>query len=119
VEDEDSVRHLLAHILHRRGYTVLEASSGAEAVELFRKHAEEIRLVLTDMVMPQMSGRQLGALLQRIRPGLKILYMSGYTDDVLVQTGALGPGMCFLQKPIRPEVLAAKVREALDAAVAN
>ena len=119
VEDEYSVRHLLAHILHRRGYSVLQAANGAEAIELFSKNSEEIRLVLTDMVMPQMSGRQLAAFLLRIRPGLKILYMSGYTDDVLVPTGAMSSGMWFLQKPIRPEALAAKVREALDTPATN
>jgi FixJ family two-component response regulator len=67
------------------------------------------------MVMPQMSGRQFGDLLREMRPGIKIIYMSGYTDDVLVRTGALRPGMSFLQKPLHPEVLAAKVREVLDA----
>ena len=81
------------------------SSSGAEP---------EIHLVLTDMVMPRMGGRTLGARLRELRPDLKIIYMSGYTDDVLVRTGALGPGMSFLQKPLRPEVLAAKVRETLD-----
>lgn len=116
VEDEDGVRRLLTHVLHRRGYKVLEAANGEEAVRLFEKRSAEISLVLTDMVMPQMGGRQLGDLLQQIRPGIKIIYMSGYTDDVLVRTGALGPGMSFLQKPLRPEVLAAKVREALDSA---
>lgn len=114
VEDEDGVRRLLTHVLHRRGYKVLEAANGEEALEIFQKRAADISLVLTDIVMPQMSGRELGTLLQRIRPGIKLVYMSGYTDDVLVRTGALGPGMSFLQKPLRPEVLAAKVREALD-----
>ncbi len=70
------------------------------------------------MVMPRITGRQFGELLQQMRPGTKIVYMSGYTDDVLVRTGALRPGMSFLQKPLRPETLAAKVREALDAAQA-
>jgi CheY-like chemotaxis protein len=116
VEDEDGVRRLLTHVLHRRGYRVIEAANGEEALELFEKHAAEISLVLTDMVMPQMSGRELGSLLEQERPGVKIIYMSGYTDDVLVRTGALSPGMSFLQKPLRPEVLAAKVREALDSA---
>jgi two-component system, cell cycle sensor histidine kinase and response regulator CckA len=116
VEDEDGVRRLLTHILRRRGYEVLEAANGEEALDLFKKRSAEISLVLTDMVMPHMGGRQLGEVLQRIRPGLKIIYMSGYTDDVLVRTGALGPGMSFLQKPLRPEVLATKVREALDSA---
>jgi signal transduction histidine kinase/CheY-like chemotaxis protein len=114
VEDEDGVRRLLTHVLHKRGYEVLEASGGEEALRLFERRGADIHLVLTDMVMPHMSGRQLGARLRALRPDLKIIYMSGYTDDVLVRTGALGPGMSFLQKPLRPEVLAAKVREALD-----
>jgi CheY-like chemotaxis protein len=115
VEDEDSVRRLLAHILSRHGYNVLEAANGEEALELFEKRSAEISLVLTDMVMPQMSGRELGEHLQQLRPAIKILYISGYTDDILARTGSLGPGMPFLQKPLHPEVLAAKVREALDA----
>jgi CheY-like chemotaxis protein len=114
VEDEDSVRRLLSHILHRLGYRVLEAANGEEALNLFEKRADEIRLVLTDMVMPQMHGRELGEMLRRIRPAVKIMYMSGYTDDALFRAGALGPGMTFLQKPLRPEVLAARIREALD-----
>jgi nitrogen-specific signal transduction histidine kinase/CheY-like chemotaxis protein len=116
VEDEEPVRRLLYHVLERRGYRVLEASNGEEAMERFQECPGEIHLVLTDMVMPGMSGRELGARLREIRPDLTIMYMSGYTDDVLVRTGALGPGMSFLQKPLRPEVLTAKVREALDTA---
>jgi two-component system, cell cycle sensor histidine kinase and response regulator CckA len=114
VEDEDGVRRLLNHVLHKRGYNVIEASNGEEALRLFERRGSEIELVLTDMVMPQMGGRELGERLRELNPGVKIIYMSGYTDDVLVRTGALGPGMSFLQKPLRPEVLAAKVRETLD-----
>jgi len=114
VEDEDGVRRLLTHVLHRRGYTVVEAASGEEALRLIEKRGREIQLVLTDMVMPKMSGRQLGERLRELCPDMKVIYMSGYTDDVLVRTGALSPGMSFLQKPLRPEVLATKVREALD-----
>jgi two-component system, cell cycle sensor histidine kinase and response regulator CckA len=116
VEDEDGVRRLLTHVLHKRGYKIIEASNGEEALRLFEHRGPEIQLVLTDMVMPHMGGRQLGERLRGLRPDLKIIYMSGYTDDVLVRTGALGPGMSFLQKPLRPETLAAKVRETLDVA---
>jgi two-component system, cell cycle sensor histidine kinase and response regulator CckA len=116
VEDEDGVRRLLTHVLHKRGYKVIEASNGEEALRVFEGRGSEIQLVLTDMVMPHMGGRQLGERLRELSPGVKIIYMSGYTDDVLVRTGALGPGMSFLQKPLRPEVLTAKVRETLDAA---
>jgi len=115
VEDEDGVRRLLHHVLQKRGYKVIEAADGEEALRLFERRRSEIQLVLTDMVMPHMGGRQLGERLRELSPGVKIVYMSGYTDDVLVRTGALGPGMVFLQKPLRPEVLAAKVRETLDA----
>jgi len=114
VEDEEGVRKLLMHVLHKRGYEVLEASNGEDALRIYERRGSDIQLVLTEMVMPRMSGRELGEKLRELRPDLKIIYMSGYTDDVLVRTGALGPGMSFLQKPLRPEVLAAKVREALD-----
>ncbi len=114
VEDEDSVRRLLQYVLNKRGYKVLEAASGEDALEVFEKHGAGIDLVLTDIVMPKMSGREMADRLRQVRPELKVVYMSGYTDDVLVRTGALGPGMSFLQKPLRPDTLAAKVREALD-----
>jgi signal transduction histidine kinase/CheY-like chemotaxis protein len=115
VEDEDNVRRLLVHVLARCGYKVLEAANGVEALRIFESPDTVIDLVITDMVMPHMTGRELGEHLERVCPGMRIIYMSGYTDDVLVRTGALGPGMSFLQKPLRPEVLSAKVREALDA----
>lgn len=114
VEDEDGVRRLIATVLSKRGYKVLQAANGAEALEIFKERADEIHLVLTDMVMPRMSGRELASAVTSIRPNARIMFMSGYTDDVLVRTGALGPGMSFLQKPLRPDVLTAKVREALD-----
>ncbi len=116
VEDEESVRRLMSHVLRGRGYRVLEASNGQEAMEIFEAHGPEIHIVLTDMVMPKMNGRELGVRLRNARPDLPVIYVSGYTDDVLLRTGALSPGMAFLQKPLRPEVLAAKVREALDSA---
>ena len=116
VEDDDGVRRLLMHALHQRGYKVLEAANGEEALQIFRQRESEISLVLTDMVMPQMGGRELGETLRAIRPDLKIVFMSGYTDEVLVRAGALSPGMPFLPKPLRPGVLAAKVRETLDGA---
>ncbi len=114
VEDEENVRRLLNHVLQKRGYQVLEASDGMEALRIFEERAEEIHLVITDMVMPRMNGRELGERLLQVRADTRIIYMSGYTDDVLMRTGAIGPGISFLQKPLRPDVLAAKVREALD-----
>lgn len=116
VEDEASVRRLLKHVLSKQGYEVLEASSGEEALEIYDRHDGHIHLLLTDMVMPKMNGRELADELTRRQPGLRVLYVSGYTDDVLIRNGALGPGMYFLQKPLKPQVLTTKVREVLDAA---
>jgi CheY-like chemotaxis protein len=114
VEDDDGVRRLLSTLLSRRGFRVLDAGSPQEALDLFAARGSEVDLVLTDMVMPGMNGRELVTHLQAIRPELKVVYMSGYTNDMLVSTGALRPGMAFLQKPLRPDPLAAKIRETLD-----
>jgi signal transduction histidine kinase len=114
VEDEVGVRRLLKHVLVKQGYNVLEAISGEEALEICERHGARPHLLLTDMVMPRMNGRDLATALTARQPGLKVLYVSGYTDDVLLRSGALGPGMAFLQKPLRPQVLIAKVREILD-----
>ena len=114
VEDEEGVRRLLAHILRKYGYQVLEAGDGEEALQVFEQQAPRIQLVLTDIVMPRMNGRELAERLIEKRPETRLIFMSGYTDDTLVQNGVLGPGLSFLQKPLRPEVLAAKLREALD-----
>jgi two-component system, cell cycle sensor histidine kinase and response regulator CckA len=115
VEDEEGVRRLLRHVLASRGYKVLEATNGEQALRVYRESAGRVQLVLTDMIMPRMGGRELATRLSEIVPDVKIVFMSGYTDDVLLRTGELGRGMSFLQKPLRPETLAAKVREALDA----
>ncbi|MGB7623609.1 MAG: PAS domain S-box protein [Terriglobia bacterium] len=115
VEDEDGVRDLVRDILEMNGYTVLEASAGEEALERCRQHPETIHLILTDVVMPQMSGRELAERLVPMKPGIKVLYMSGYTDDTVLHHGALEADMVFLQKPFTPEALARRVREVLDA----
>jgi PAS domain S-box-containing protein len=115
VEDEDGVRTLAAVVLRASGYTVLEAKNGLEAVELCLTHAGPIDLLLTDVVMPRMSGRQLADALAEPRPGLRAVFMSGYTDDAVVRHGILGEGISFLNKPFTPAALARKVREALDA----
>ena len=117
VEDEDGVRRLIAQVLRMRGYYVLEAANAEEALCIFGARAAEIDLVLTDMVMPGKSGRELAEIVQQIRPETRLVFMSGYTDEVLLRTDALRPGMCFLQKPLRPDLLAACVREALDSPV--
>jgi two-component system cell cycle sensor histidine kinase/response regulator CckA len=114
VEDEESVRRLLSYILRSRGYQVLDAAHGDEALAIFAERGDSIHLLLTDMVMPKMNGRELAERLYQIRPGLKVVFMSGYTDEILVRTGAMSPGMRFLQKPLRPDDLANTVRAALD-----
>jgi CheY-like chemotaxis protein len=114
VEDDPGVCQLLSRILRDRGYTVIEACHSEQALELFEKHSTEIHLVLTDVVMPGKSGLELADILRAKRPDLKILCMSGYTEDVLVNSGSFSPGTPFLRKPLRPDTLAAGVRETLD-----
>jgi two-component system, cell cycle sensor histidine kinase and response regulator CckA len=115
VEDDDSVRKVVHAILLRAGYTVLVAANGPEAIELSRQHVGPIALLLTDMVMPFMSGPELADQLRAARPGLRTLYMSGYTSAALVGGKLADPVVAFLQKPITPEVLVSKLREVLDA----
>jgi two-component system cell cycle sensor histidine kinase/response regulator CckA len=115
VEDDASVRELARRTLERQGYTVLEASNGQEALRLFTQHVSPIHLLLTDVVMPGMSGKALAERLTEIQPNLRVLYMSGYTDNVIVQHGELEAGIAFVQKPLSPSKLAAKVRQVLDA----
>jgi DNA-binding NtrC family response regulator len=109
------VRAIARGILSRAGYKVLEAEDGATALRLFESANEPIHLVLTDVVMPGMSGRELVEQLAKRKPELKVLYMSGYTDDTVVHHGVLDRGIAFLQKPIMPDALGKKVREVLDA----
>jgi response regulator RpfG family c-di-GMP phosphodiesterase len=97
------------------GYHVLEARHGAEAIEISERHRGPIHLMVTDVVMPQMSGRELAQRLLPVRPDMRVLYMSGYTDDAIVRHGVLGAGMAFLSKPFTPDALAVKVREVLGA----
>jgi CheY-like chemotaxis protein len=119
VEDEEVVRALASRGLREYGYTVLEARNGREALELVEVHRDAVDLVISDVVMPEMSGRELSSRLAALRAGLPILYMSGYTGDDVIQRGLLEPGMPFQQKPFTPEGLARKVREMLDARAAG
>jgi PAS domain S-box-containing protein len=116
VEDEASVRALLRELLETAGYSVLEASRPAEALRIAQARAEPIQLLVTDVVMPEMTGPELARRLAEMRPGLRMLFLSGYTEGVVVDKDLLGEGAHFLQKPFTGEVLEAKVREVLDAA---
>ncbi len=115
VEDETSVRALASRILCERGYSVLQAGDGVEALRVARDFNGEIDLVLTDVVMPGISGRTLVARLESLRPGIKSLYMSGYTDTAIVDHGILDSKVAFLQKPFTVQSLAHKVREVINA----
>ncbi|HXW00652.1 MAG TPA: ATP-binding protein, partial [Anaerolineae bacterium] len=115
VEDEDMVRELARHILTENGYTVVAASHGEEALQLCERHEGPIHMLLTDVIMPHgMSGRQLAERLALLRPEMKILYMSGYTDNAIVHHGVLDADVNFLQKPFATDALVSKVRQALD-----
>ncbi len=115
VEDEDGVRALARHILRNCGYTVVEAQEGAEALRLAGEHRGRFDLLVTDVVMPRMGGREVAQRVSELHPGAKVLFLSGYTDDAVVRHGILEADVSFLQKPFTPASLAAKVREVLDA----
>ena len=114
-EDEQLVRLLARKILEHAGYTVLVTSGGPDALRLAGQHVGPIDLLLTDVVMPEMSGRELVHRLAEQRPEMRVLYMSGYADEAVAQHGVLDPGTAFIQKPFTPDGLARKVREVLDA----
>lgn len=116
VEDDPQVRALAVRILVQHGYQVLEAGSGADALLLGEQHGAQIHLLLTDVVMPGMSGRQLWERLAAARPGLRVLFMSGYTDDAIVQRGVLTAELAFVQKPLTVATLLTKIRQVLDQA---
>ena len=113
-EDDPAVRSVVADVLGQRGYRVLRAPDGQAALEMARAHAGAIQLLVTDVVMPGMTGRELADALAAERPGLRTVYMSGYTDDAVIRHGVLQEGMAYLQKPFAPDALVAKVREVLD-----
>ena len=117
VEDEEAVRSLVSMILTAKGYQVLPAASWQEAEHFSVNHPGEIHLVLTDIIMPGISGHELARQITSRRPQARVLYMSGYTDNVLAKGGVLEDGMAFLQKPFTPAALSQKVREVLDAPV--
>ncbi|MGE5252591.1 MAG: PAS domain S-box protein [Planctomycetaceae bacterium] len=116
VEDEEAVRSMVGKILRNKGYTILEARHGNEAIEVSERYEGSINLMVTDVIMPQMSGRELAERLAPMRPEMHVLYMSGYPDNTIVQHGVLEPGTAFLQKPFTISALELKVREILDGA---
>jgi CheY-like chemotaxis protein len=113
VEDNLQVRNLAAEILKRQGYTVLKAESGTEGLSVLARHPGPVHVLLTDVIMPDMNGKELFEQISRSNPDIKVLYMSGYTDNVIAHHGALAPGAHFLQKPFSVKTLCAKVREVL------
>jgi CheY-like chemotaxis protein len=117
VEDEEQVRRLATAVLRRQGYEVLEAASGSEALAVAEAFAGRIDLLVTDVVMPHMRGTEVARTLTALRPGLKVIYVSGYTDDEQFRKEAGAEEFGFLAKPFTPGALARRVREVLDAAV--
>jgi len=115
VEDDTSIRNLVSETMGSKGYQVLKAADGEVALKVAQEHPGVIHLLLTDLVMPGISGRVLAERMAALYPQMKVLFMSGYTDDAVVRTGGLGSEMAFLQKPFTPDGLARKVRQVLDA----
>ena len=113
VEDADGLRELTRRLLQRQGYTVLVAANAEEAVRLCEQQAS-IDVLLTDVVMPGASGPELTRQLVERRPSLKVIYMSGYTEETIVRHGVLNPGIAFLHKPFSSETLGRKIRDVLD-----
>lgn len=119
VEDEEEVRNLAAKVLSNYGYQVLKGSQGQEALSLAERHPEPIDLLLTDVVMPGMTGRELAERLKPVRPEMRVLYMSGYSGNTIARRGILDPGVAYIPKPFTDTALAAKVREVLKSSCAR
>jgi CheY-like chemotaxis protein len=114
VEDEPALRELTTRVLSGAGYTVLEAGTGAEALVLLERHGGDVHLLFTDVVMPGMTGRELAVRLAGVRPAMRVLYTSGYTEDAILRYGVLDDASRFLTKPYTPAELRRRIREALD-----
>ncbi|HHN46185.1 MAG TPA: response regulator, partial [Planctomycetes bacterium] len=113
-EDDANVRTFIRDVLGGAGYGVVEALSGTEAAAICAGTDRRIDLVLTDVVLPGMSGKELAAMIERKHPGIAVLFMSGYTDNAIVHHGVLDPGVAFIEKPFSPDALLLKVHEMLE-----
>jgi CheY-like chemotaxis protein len=114
VEDNDEVRQLAMQVLERQGYRVLEAANGNETLRICKEYKDKIHLMVSDVVMPGMSGRELAEQIKSLHPEIKVLYTSGYADERIIHYGVLREGVNYIQKPFTMEGLARKVREAID-----
>lgn len=114
VEDDEQLRTVTSTVLARLGYRVLSAANGVQAVRVAREHKGRIDLLLTDVVMPVMGGRETAEQVTALRPDTKVLFVSGHTESAIVHHGVLDPGIAFLSKPSTPTALAVKLREVLD-----
>jgi two-component system, cell cycle sensor histidine kinase and response regulator CckA len=114
VEDDEAIRVLLRQVLKETGYTVLDARDATEALRVANHHRGPIQLVVTDVILPQLSGPELAGRLTATRPNLRVIYISGYTDDEIVRRGVSTAKTAFLQKPFTPDALTRTVREVLD-----
>ena len=114
VDDEETVRRFSSRVLEKHGFAVLSAGTGTEAIDVIRDRGHPIDLLLTDVMMPGMNGCQLAEKLLAQHPALRVLFMSGYAEDVLATNVGLVPGAAFLGKPFKPKALVTKVREVLD-----
>jgi nitrogen-specific signal transduction histidine kinase len=117
VEDEDGLRKLVVELLQQLGYRVLAAADGEEALKACTSHDGFIHLLLTDVVMPRANGKEIAKYLSKLRPAMRVLFMSGYPDETILHHGVLAPGVAFLQKPFTQEALGMKVREVLDSPI--
>ena len=113
---KSALRELLRETLKANGYPVLVAQEGAEAIQIASTHAGPIQIMVTDVIMPGSTGPKIVDLIAQTRPAMKVLYMSGYSDESITRHGLVGPGRAFLSKPFGPEVLLRRVRELLDEA---
>jgi CheY-like chemotaxis protein len=114
VEDSESVQKLICAVLAQQGYTVLTAGDGESALRLLHQHQGPLHLLMTDVVLPGMGGPEIAAQVSQARPGIKVLFCSGYTERGVIENGALASGSAFLQKPFTPESLGRKIRDVLE-----